>query len=255
MAQRTSSGTRAVGTRTTGTRTAAKGRVVDTKFWENVAACWHFDEASGNAVDRVAGLTLTANAAPGSVAGAVGNARSFVRSSAQYFSKTDEATMSMGDISFAFSFWFQHQTQTGAAGDYGLINKYTSASQRSYKLYVPVGTNLATVQMSADGLSSSGVFHQVVGPAPVNDVWTHYVFGYDKDSLLIRLYVNNVPYSGDHSGGAFDGTVAFEVGRGGGAGLTADGYVDALVCWKNYFPAPPEVALLYNGGVPWQMPR
>lgn len=233
-------------------RAAAAGMIENPEFW-TPAACWHFDETSGNAVDRVTSLVLTATSAPGTQTGLLGNARSFVRSTPSYFTRADEAVMSMGDIAFCFSLWWQNKTQTGTAGDFAIINKYlSSATNRGYKL--ASASSLAVLQLSNDGTNAAGSFISLTGPAIVNDVWTHYVFGYDKNRGLARLIVNTVGYETAHTGGAFDNTPAFEVARGGASSLAADGYIDELVCWKNYFPTEAEIALLYNGGAGFRMP-
>src|SRR6266404_503553 len=61
----------------TPTATATGTQSPDCGLLTNLVSYWKLDEASGNAVDSVGTNTLTANHAPGSMAGKVNGARNF----------------------------------------------------------------------------------------------------------------------------------------------------------------------------------
>lgn len=70
-------------------------------------AHWRLNAGTGNETDTVGSKVLTANAAPGTATGRVGDCRTFVRASSQYFDMADDALFDTGSaVSFCWGLWF-----------------------------------------------------------------------------------------------------------------------------------------------------
>lgn len=68
-------------------------------YTSNTQNAWEMNEASGNVLDPIASATFTAANAPGSATGKVGNCRSFVKASSQYFYRASYTVPTTGSLS------------------------------------------------------------------------------------------------------------------------------------------------------------
>src|SRR4051812_28482140 len=86
----------------TATATATATNISDCPLLTNLVSDWKLDESSGNAIDSLGTNTLTANSAPGSVAGKVNGARNFDGTN-QFFSIPTNPSVEIGTSSFSFA--------------------------------------------------------------------------------------------------------------------------------------------------------
>jgi hypothetical protein len=224
---------------------------VGSSLLTGLAAFWKLDETSGNRSDSTAnGQTLTDNNTVGNTTGVNGNAALFVRSgggSAESLSRTDNATLSVGDIDFSVSLRVKLSSKPGSMSIMGkwatgtleyLV--YYDASDRFYLLVSNNG--------SAVGLVAANNFG-----APSTGTWYHIYAYHDATNNEIGIKINNgTANTASHSGGIVDGTAAFGIGdQIPNASNAFDGAVDDVGIWKRLLTAG-EITTVSGGGTyPW----
>lgn len=211
----------------------------------NLIACWEFDSVSGNALDsHTNGLTLTNNNVATYVAGKVNNAARTLRTSSQYFSRTSEALLQVGNQSFGFYGWIQAHTNF-AAVSYILSKDNNSAANRDFNIqWLTTVGNLRFLVGIGAGTGAATV------DSPTNlslDTWYFLSAWYDQPSGTLNIQTDNgvvTTTSGVTKGGV--GGVEFRVGNR----LTtfSNIIIDQLFFYKARFLSADERTWLYNNG-------
>jgi len=207
-------------------------------------AYYKFDETSGNANDSTANAYhLTANNGPGTLSGALNNARQNLVEN-RYFSHADNADLSMGARNYSISCWIKLASTGGnqvyvGKGDNGFTNGefflgFLSGSGWAFSLL----KSPATQDFAAGGSGDTTNWHHVVGVL-------------DFSNSQIKLYVDNSLISTQSSSGSNDTTQDFTVLKGGT--LEANGNIDELAIFNAALTAG-DVTELYNGGTPLAYP-
>lgn len=214
-----------------------------TNLYSNLQAYWSLDEASGNKADSKGGNTLTNTNTVATVAGKVGNASSFTKASSQYLTIADNATLSVGDIDFYFSFWV-YPTLNDATDQY-IAAKAGGSGNRAWDLRIDwVNARLRfTVYNSSDVATTVNSANSSVA---IN-TWYFVECWHDSVNNQIAVAINNgTAVTAAHTTGVKDDTGPFQIGARN-AGSFFQGYVDGFGFWK-YLPNSTDRAFLYNSG-------
>lgn len=213
---------------------------------DNLVAYYPLNEASGDAIDAVAGLNLADQNTVGSGTGIVeATARDFELSNSEYFSVADNATLSMGNIDFTICAWLKFESKganavmiikgTSSEGEYVL--EYLTSIDRIRLTLVPGGgwSGLDSAVADTLGSPSTGVWYFVVG-------W------YNAATDVISISVNDgaVDTKAGYAGGAADKAADFAIG-GYASGSYFDGLMQGVGLWKRILTSA-EITELYNSG-------
>lgn len=200
------------------------------------------DGSGSDATDSFGSNTLTQTGSPGTAAGKVGNARTF-NGSTQWFSKSDNAGLSAGDVDFTIATWVKLNS-TGTSQEF-IAKDAQTAGNREYSLnfngwrfrfYVfDTSNNFASIEATAFGASSTGT-------------WYYLVAWHDATANTINLQINNgTVYSAAHSTGVKDGGASFFVGARLASVNPLNGAIDDTAFWKKVLTSDEKTAL-YNSG-------
>jgi len=195
---------------------------------------WHLKETSGNTTDSTSNAnTLTDNNTVGTATGKIGIGRDFELSNSEYFSITDNSSLSIvGDISF--SGWIKLEQLPSTAGSSMQIQvKDDTSGSRSYAFYI--NSNDKLVLLYFDG--SSNLTRSISDSAIVvgGDVGNlvHLVGTADVSAKTITFYKNgsSVASTNDFSYASSirDGSSDFRIGARSIAGSASeffDGVMD-----------------------------
>lgn len=221
----------------------------------SLVSYWKLDEASGNALDAHGSNDLTDNNTVGAGTGIINNGRDFDEASREYFSKSDNADLSTGDIDFTFQAWIKPETIARNAYD-TVIAKW-SGSNLEYLLYfyetalfAPGGQSKKVIfAVSNDGSASTLVVASTFGDLSAG-TWYCVHGWHDSVNNQIGISVNaGTADTAAHTTGVRDGTATFEIGRNvdDGSGGVMNGLVDEVGFWKRVLTSG-ERTSLYNGG-------
>lgn len=212
----------------------------------NLVSYWKLDEASGNALDIHGANALTDQNTVGTAAGVINTSRDFIATNTEYFSKTDNTDLSIGDVDFTLAGWFYLNAVGGLWN--GLLNKWNiPGSSREYRLYYSSGGLRFGFQVSNDGTAEVTVTANNFG-APSANTWYFIAVWHDSSANQIGISINaGTPDTTAHTTGVFDGTADFELGRDVDVGYL-DGRVDELGFWKPRVLSSQDISDLYNGG-------
>ena len=215
----------------------------------NLAVSWELTEASGNATDSVGSETLTDNNSVSSDTGVVySTARKFVRTSSQYLSRTDDATLSMGDIDFTWEVWVNLATATTTRQM--LLGKDLSGTREYFLAF----RNVASDRFSWSVYNSGGTAGEVTASnfgAPSASTWYQIICIHDSVNNLISIGVNNgTPNTLSWSTGVNDGTAEFRLGARAFVGFNdfLNGDLGPVRLWKNRVLSSSDITELYNSG-------
>jgi hypothetical protein len=208
---------------------------------------WSLEEASGTRNDAHGTNHLTDNNTVTNAAGKVGNAAAFASASSEYLSIADNATLSRGDTAFTIALWARFATRTNG----GIFSKWASAGQREYTIFDNntdhVPNNRMCFQISADGTASTRVDATSFGNLATG-TWYFVVVRHDPVANTISIQVNDSAVdSASHSGGAFNGTSALDIGRLLPATYPLNGNIDEIGLWGRILTLA-ESTWLYNSG-------
>ena len=211
---------------------------------------WAFDEASGDRTGEHNSLVLTDNNTVASATGLVYSlAADFEADNNEYLSRSDDSNMSTGDIDFTFAVWFKAETTTqnrsilvkGNASSY----EYRISKNASAQMQFAVCTNLFETGLTTLTESSFGA---------IDTDWHFLVCWHDAtgasstgaNTIAIVIDDGTVD-STSHSGGSFDSSLDFEVGRWAAQPDEWDGLLGPLMFWKRCLTSA-EITQLYNSG-------
>lgn len=215
-------------------------------------AYWRLDESSDGtgAVTRkdwtLRGNDLTDNNTVPSTAGKIVRAGLFTSANSEYLSRADNADLSMGDVDFTLAGWVYLASKTAEmtclGKDGGGTNREYSVrydnTQDRFRFYAtPDGTGASVKNAQADTFGS-----------PSTATWYFLIAEHDHTNDTLKISVNNgTANSAAITGGVFDGTAEFDLGRLSSAGSYWNGRLDGWGVYKSLLTAQ-EKAWLYNGG-------
>jgi hypothetical protein len=204
---------------------------------DNLISYWSLDEASGNALDSHGSHALTDNNTCGSAAGKVGNARTF-NGSNEFFSKSDHADLSGGDIAITLQVWFL----LNATGQFHfLIGKGTSDE---YALFVTSANQLRFEVVNAALGSASATD----GTTLTTGTWYYGTGWHDPVANQIGVALNaGTATTTAWTTGIRDGTGAFAIGARGNGSFLTSGNIDEAALWHRVLSGA-ERTELHNGG-------
>lgn len=206
----------------------------------DLIASWELNEASGNAIDSHGSNDLTDT----NTVGVSGGWRDFESSSTEYFTISDNADLSMGDIDFTFEIWVNIES-TGA--DRAILSKWNSgASSREYSLIYNNSTNRFQFFISTTGGNNLSVTASSFGAPSTATPYQIFIW-HDSTSNVFGIRVNNGTANTEaNSSGVFSGSANFQIGAENG-GLPFDGLMRRARLWKRLLTSD-ERTFLYNGG-------
>lgn len=212
---------------------------------DGLISLWKTDETSGTRVDaHTGGNDFSDNNTVTSATGILGNAAQFTSANAEWLSRVDNASLSLGDVDFMYSLWFLcDDTNTTRP----IISKWTDSGNQRAMLLQWVANTGPKFWASSNGSTFPSVAWSSM---PTGSAWHFCCFGHDSVANELFIQVDNgttVTFS--HSAGVFDNTADFLVGAYNAAvGAFFNGRIDELAFWKGRVPSLAERTELYNGG-------
>ena len=183
---------------------------------------------------------LTDNNATPSATGKQSNCASFTRSSSQYLSRADNATLSPGNTSFTFATWVKLDNKTNTQR---ILGKW-AASNQEYLLQYDQPSDRFTWSVSDTGSNTVSVTASTFG-SPSTATWYFVVVYHDATNDLIGISVNNGAFNtAAHSAGIYNGTADFIIS---GSTNSLDGDIDEVGYWSAVLSAT-EISNLYSSG-------
>lgn len=209
---------------------------------------WKMDESSGNATDSSGNnSTLTNTNTATFTAGKFGNAGSFASASNQYFSVTDNATLSTGDIDFTVTAWV-YLDSIPTAGQYPVIaGKKNVANNAEYVLFSNGDqSGKFYIQVFYGGGSTSNALKATTFGNPSTGTWYFIAASHDSVNNKLSISVNaGTPDVMTTTGAISDGTSNFIIGGDTGSAGAWNGRIDETRVYKRVL-SPAEVSQLYN---------
>ena len=210
----------------------------------NLISVWEMDESSGVAIDSYGSNTLTDNNTVTSGIGKLNGARQFTGSNSEYFSKADNADLSMGNIDWTITAWVKVDT----IADSIILAKDvdTPANSRDYTLDLDSTNGFRFyINGGAAGCLVS------VGSLPTTGVWYFLTIWQNRTAQTINLRVNDTTTYSVSTGANYspDSTAEFRIGARQYAGFEGyfTGMIDQVTVWKRVLKAS-EISEIYNGG-------
>lgn len=178
--------------------------------------------------------TLTNNASATFTAGKRGNALTLVAASSQFLSIADNASVSTGDIDFAFSFWF-NPTTIDVGGD-DILGKWSALNEQEILVELDTtGGASFRFAVSSTGAAVTGDLKNAE-TILVAGTWIHAFLWHDSVANTLNYRLNNAAAKSlSYSSGVRDGASPFEIGRAVAAGRFFNGQIDAVA----FFKSPP----------------
>ena len=209
---------------------------------------WPLDESSGTRYDIVSTNHLADNDTVGSGSGVPSNSTAsavFVKANTEWLSVDDNAALSSGDRDFTWCAWVELQVLTNA--DRIMGKRLSSAGNHEWWLQInDVGGSIFRfrIRYSQDGTVVFGLTNTSIALA----IDTPYFVAFWHDSVAdtLNLQINNgTVASVSLSGGLYDGTAPFEIGRA--AATYSDSMVDEVSLHSRVLTTAEKTAL-YNSG-------
>lgn len=212
---------------------------------DGLQAYWKLDEASGTRVDSGPnGLDLTPTNAPGSAAGKVGSAATFVQASAQYLSHADAPALRVNG-SWTWSLWVKLSSVDGNNGLLAKIDQDTFAIE--YSLGYVGGAQNNFIGFVDDGSNSELFFSETPEPAIVG-TWYHILVQFNIATNEIGISVDNSALSLTMWGGTQTaGTGDLWIGQDTWNFDYGDAAIDEAGFWNRLLTTDERTAL-YNAG-------
>lgn len=175
--------------------------------WGAVAHWGMAGSSGGTETDVINSLVLGSTNTVGSAAGIIGNARQFNSASSRRLAKTDDATMSTGNIDFWGSDWVYLDSK--AANMYIFAKGTTSTTEYGVTYNQTSDRFTAFIRGASGGTVRSAVANTFGSPSL--SAWHHIVWYHDAVNDLVGIAVN---------GGAFDTTATATTAPADQAGQT-----------------------------------
>lgn len=210
---------------------------------DNLVSYWPLNEASGDALDAHGSNDLTETGGTiGADTGVISGSRDFEDGDTEMFQHVDNADLSVGDIDFTFTAWFNRES---AATFPPILSKNwkSGGTDREFIIYI----NSNAVRLAVQHTSDSS---EVVCSTSVSSLGTWYFVAAWHDSAAneIGISVNaGTPNTAAHTAGVNDGTGDFAIGGSPSFPLYFDGKICEVGFWKRVLTSD-ERTELYNGG-------
>lgn len=201
---------------------------------------WKADEASGDLLDAIGGVDLTAQNSPGSSTGILGGCRTF-NGSNQYFSTSNSALLSPGDTDWSFYAWFY---PTSFASNSQVFSKRNSNGNPEYNLWIN------TSGRPVWGIGGTGS-DQTWGSAVSLNSWHLAVVFHSATSNQKGMSIDGSAFTAvSTSGAAATYSVPFRVGAKNSAPVIEyfAGSIDEIGHASGYVPTNADAATIWNGG-------
>lgn len=216
---------------------------------DSLAAYWDLDEAAGaTRVDSVGGADLTDVNTVGQGTGVISNDAAFTGSSNHALTRTDDTTISTGDIDFTWAGWVK--ITSGATSFHGLISKRVDSDghDAEYCFYYGNTSGLFGF-IVGDGSSSFGsVTTNLSGFS--TGTWHFFVAQHDSVNNLVSIEIDNGgEITASYTAGGHDNATSLSFGRIWNAETTLDltGELDEVGFWKRTLTSDDRDDL-WNGG-------
>lgn len=202
------------------------------------------NEASGNALDAVSGLNLTAFANPGAVPGVKGGARSFVSASSQRFNHADHASLQLAATE-TIALWVKFSSLSAVQA---IVRREVTGTTDFEILYWQPTNEIQCSYRYAGGSFSRVV---LVSGVVVN---TWYCVGVKWDGANIYKSLNGANWTALAAYANAPANSASAITTVGASVLTGtpsaflDGMMDALTWFKGVGLSNAEIAAFYNAG-------
>lgn len=212
---------------------------------DNLESAWELNEASGNALDSHGSNELTDTNTVGSGTGLVyGAARDLEDGSTEYFTHSDNASLSLGDIDFTAEMWVNLESK----GAYRtLASKWGSGSQEWMCFFNP-DDNRFQWWCTHDGVTLSSLLSASSFGAPSVATWYQVIIHHDATANQMGIAVNDGTINTQsHTTGIYNGTADFRIGSNQKDGQYWDGLIGPVRFWKRVLTTQ-ERTDLYNSG-------
>jgi len=216
---------------------------------------WRMNEVSDGSgavtrIDSWSGYNLTDNGNTASDAGIITNAADFEDSSTKYFSRADNAELSLGtNVSFSISAWCKLESKPAVAS---ILMAKDSGVSDGREYYLGYSTSLDRFQflLGRDNLTTSDACNSTNSGAISTNVWYFVVATWDTSLNRMSISVNAgaADVNGSKNTDPPDSTTAINIGRRGVGDFHFDGLIDEVSFWKNRVLSTNDVSNLYNGG-------
>jgi hypothetical protein len=212
-----------------------------TTFNTALTSWWTLNEASGTRSDSRGSNNLTDTNTVTSTTGKQGNAANFTGSSSEKLNRSDNSSLSAGDVDFLFCAWI-YPTLNNAARQ-TIINK-GSTTTGEYRLEI----DWTTSKVYWSVWNSSNVQTEVASFGTITtNTWYFVCAWHDAAGNVIGVSVNGVEATAAHSTGVRDSTGNFCLGARD-TDRYYTGYIDEVGYWDAYLPSAHERRWLYNKG-------
>jgi hypothetical protein len=222
---------------------------VSAQLTTSLTSFWELGEASGTRSDSHGTNHLTDNNTVTQAAGKVGSAAQLTRASSEYLSIADNASLSVGDISFTWAGWVYLDAAATNDWNYIIGKEGASSSVTDYGLRYITADSTNRFQFFIGGSDYSIISANNFGAASTA-TWYFIVAWHDTGDDTINIQVNNgTANSTARTAAPVDGTSALHVGGWGsvGPGRYWNGRIDQLGFWKRTLTTA-EKTWLYNSG-------
>lgn len=227
----------------------APAPAIEPSLWDGLVSYWKLDEESGVRYDSWGDNDLTDNNTVGfTTTSILGNAADFIATNHEYLSRSDNPSLSMGDVDFSISAWMHFDSILPGTlqpriivskGDAGLYsNEYFLGLDGDYnKFTFYVGNN--------------NIGHNVYVWSQEVISGTHFIVAWhDSVHDIVSIQVDNSTiYTESYEYGSYDSNITFRIGNVGA--YWDDFYsnypIDEVGMWKRILSSEERCAL-YNGG-------
>ena len=173
-------------------------------------------------------------------------ARQFTIASSEYFTRSDNASLSVADEHLWLAGWVYLDAKADAQG---IVSKWGGAGAREYSFEYHASDRFR-FQASPDGTAVGFVDAESLG-SPTVAAWYCYFVWHDPDLNTLNVQINNGTVdSAAHTTGLFDGATQFNIGAKNGS-VFLGGRCGPSGFWKpGAAPTAAERAAFYNNGEP-----
>ena len=207
-----------------------------------------FWSLESDGADEKGGMTLTNTNGVTHVPAKVGDGADMEAGSSQFYQRTSEATLQIGDIAAFWTAWVRLESN---ASQQTVFGKYQFGSNnREYVILYHDVSNRFQFTVSSDGLGNTDLTLSSSGPLSTG-VWYFVACWHDPVANKIYGSVNDGAVDEiAHSGGIFQGISPFALGFLGDGSFPAymDGIIDQAGFGKGVIPSASEITQLYNNG-------
>lgn len=213
----------------------------------------HFpmNEASGNALETIASLDMTAVSAPGTDTGVVGTSRLLVSATPRYFSRADNAAFQLGSV-HTIGLWFYIVADSGS--DQYLLGRDTLATAGSTNQDYLLRYEKATQKILFSYRYGSSLWHNNIEVASGIALTTWYCLGVKLDGTAVYGSLNGSSWVSGLSttdapvSGVNTPTIGIVRSLSGTAQRGWNGRIDIVTHWKGTGLTSAEFAAFYNAG-------